>query len=156
MQSDTRFSISVFFFFMNQFPLGPEYTTGFFSNFYKNFQRYSQVKGNHQCTSVNDTGDNWTIFWDREFFHIFCDDIGLLFTFKQWLFTSCSLRCEGKLILLKVFKYSGDILSPVLLLQVISYRWCPCYRWWIISGVAVNSDKWIAGVMELMKIRNQA
>jgi hypothetical protein len=45
--SATRFSISGFF--MNQFPLAPEYAIRAISNFFENLRRYSQLKVHHRC-----------------------------------------------------------------------------------------------------------
>ncbi len=50
----------------------------------------------------------------------------------------------GKLILLQVFAGvadTGNKLSSVLLLPVINYRWCRCYRPLIIAIAVVTGDK---------------
>jgi hypothetical protein len=51
----------------------------------------------------------------------------------------------------------ATVSSPVsLTLLAINYRRWHCYRQLIISGVIVTSNKLIAGVMELIKIRDKA
>jgi hypothetical protein len=54
------------------------------------------------------------------------------------------------------FDFVATVSSPISLTLAINYRRCHCYRQLIISGVIVTGNKLIAGVMELIKIRDKA